>query len=76
MTKTEFLQELSGVLNLPVEKLVSGLKLEGLDGWDSTAVLGVIALLEGQVGVEVQPDQVSECKSVGDLVALAQGKLS
>jgi|JI10StandDraft_1071094.scaffolds.fasta_scaffold551537_2 acyl carrier protein len=76
MTKTEFLQELSGVLNLPVEKLVPALKLEGLDSWDSTAVLGVIALLEGSVGVEVQPDQVSECKNVGDLMNLCQGKLS
>lgn len=76
MNKQEFLKELAGVLNLPADKVVPGLKLEGLDSWDSTAVLGVIALLEGSVGVEVQPDQVSECKNVLDIINLTQGKVS
>jgi acyl carrier protein len=76
MTKVEFIKDLAAVLNEPEEKLVPGLKLETIESWDSTAALGVIAILEGSVGVEVAPDQVAECKSIQDIMNLAQGKLT
>jgi acyl carrier protein len=76
MTKGEFIRDLAGVLNVSAEKLVPGALLESFEGWDSTAVLGVIAILEGTVGVQVEPDQVAGCKRIGDLIALAGPKLS
>jgi acyl carrier protein len=75
MTKAEFIKELSGILNYPEDKIVPATKLESIETWDSTAALGVIAVLEGTVGVEIQPDQVAECKTVQDLMNLAKGKL-
>jgi acyl carrier protein len=75
MTRTEFIADLAAVLNERPEKIRPGAKMESFEGWDSTAVLGVIALLEGSVGVEVQPEQVAECKTVQDVINLCQGKL-
>ncbi|MCC7385317.1 MAG: hypothetical protein IT384_25940 [Deltaproteobacteria bacterium] len=76
MTQTDFINELAAVLSEPTDKLVPGAKLESFEGWDSTAVLGVIAILEGSVGVQVEPEQVAGCKRIQDLIDLAQGKLS
>ena len=75
MTRAEFINDLAAVLNESPEKLTPGAKMESFEGWDSTAALGVIALLEGSVGVEIQPEQVAECKTVQDVMNLAQGKL-
>lgn len=75
MKKSEFIAELATVINEAPEKLTPGAKMESFQGWDSTAVLGVIAILEGSVGIEVQPESVAECKTVQDVMNLAKGKL-
>jgi acyl carrier protein len=71
MTKAEFIQELAGVLMESPDNLKPDVELTSLETWDSTAVLGIIAILEGQVGVTVDVERIPECKTVQDVMNLA-----
>lgn len=75
MTKAEFIQELAGVLMESPENLKPHVELQSLETWDSTAVLGIIALLEG-LGVTVDVERIPDCKTVQDVTNLAGDKLT
>lgn len=41
--------------------------LSSIDAWDSISVLNFIALVEDSFGVIMNPDQISNCVSLGEL---------
>jgi len=69
VTRDELLAELASILEEPVE--ATGI-LSSYKNWDSTSALGVIAYIEGTLGVELSRDAVAGCKTVADLLALAK----
>jgi acyl carrier protein len=75
MTKPEFLEELATILNEDEEDVKLETELESLTGWDSVGLLGVIAMLDGDLGVAIDVDKLRECNTVQDLVNLAGDKL-
>ena len=75
MTKPEFLEELAATLNEDVDDVTPETELESLTGWDSVGLLGVIALLDGDLGVTIDVDKLRECNTVQDLINLAGDKL-
>ena len=75
MTKQEFLRELADVLNEDPADVTDGKEVNALDGWDSAGLLGVIAMLDSELDLQVDVDRLRGCKTVGDLVALAGDKL-
>lgn len=75
MTKQEFMTELAMALNESPTSVASGVSLESLTGWDSVGVLGVMAMMEGSLGVQVEPDALRGCQTVDDLVKLAGDKV-
>ena len=76
MTKNEFLEELSFLLNESPDVLADDTELDSLEGWDSTCLLGVIALMDGELGIELDIDAFRECKTIGDMVKMASEKLT
>ena len=75
MTKTEFLEELATILNEEPESINPETEVDSLAGWDSTGLLGLIALLDGDLGVSIDVDKLRECKTIQDLIGLAGDKL-
>jgi len=75
VTKQEFLRELADVLNEDPADVTDGKEVNALDGWDSAGLLGVIAMLDSELDLQVDVDRLRGCKTVGDLVALAGDKL-
>lgn len=75
MTRTEFLEELALGLNEDPEDVTPEAELESLAGWDSTGMLGVIAMLDGDLGVTIDVDRLRSCRTVQDLMDLASDKL-
>ena len=71
MTRQEFLSELDGILELPPGTLQGPEKLEELK-WDSTALMGFIALVDTDSGQRVAPRQTVACTTVNDLLGLAK----
>lgn len=70
MTKEEFLEELAAALNEDPQGVTAQTEVASLEGWDSTGLLGVIALLDGELGVQVDVTRLRDCKTVQDLIDL------
>jgi hypothetical protein len=72
MTREEFLSELDEVLELPAGTLSGPEKLEDLEQWNSTAMIGFIALADTNNGTRISPRQIVNCATVEDLLKLAK----
>jgi hypothetical protein len=71
MTREEFLLEMDGMLGLRPGTLRGTEKLEELEIWDSTALVGMIVLAESANNAEISLDEVVGCSTVGDLLRIA-----
>jgi acyl carrier protein len=71
MTREDFLFEMDEVLGLRRGTLRGHEKLEDLENWDSTALIGLVVLAESHNGVRISPDQIVGCSTVADLLQLA-----
>ena len=71
MTRDEFLAELDEVLDLPRGTLKGPERLDGLEQWNSTAMIGFIALADSNNGSRFSPRQIAGCATVEDLLTLA-----
>jgi len=71
MTRDEFLLEMDEILGLRPGSLHGDEKLDELQNWDSTALIELIVLAETANDVEISPEQVVGCATVGDLLRLA-----
>jgi acyl carrier protein len=71
MTRDDFLLELDSILGLRPGTLRGSEKLEELDSWDSTALVGLIALAETASNADISLDDVVGCSTVSDLLRIA-----
>ncbi|HEY6446869.1 MAG TPA: hypothetical protein VIY53_10445 [Acidobacteriaceae bacterium] len=71
MTRQEFLLEMDEILGLRAGTLRGDEKLDDLQNWDSTALVGLIVLAENANQTNISPDQVVGCSTVADLLRLA-----
>ena len=70
MTKMEFIASVAEVLEVPADSLEAATELKSVKGWDSTAVVNLIVLLD-ELGVQVDEEKLPDCETVQDLVELA-----
>ena len=71
MTRQEFLNEMSDILELSPDALTGPEKLEDLEQWDSMAMMSFIALADTNNGTRVSPRQIANSATVEDLLRLA-----
>lgn len=76
MQQADFLRLIENVVECGPGKVSADMALTDVPGWDSLAVVGLIAALDRQLGVRVQASALAQCKSVQDLIALAGDKVS
>jgi acyl carrier protein len=62
---------MDGMLGLRPGTLRGTEKLEELEIWDSTALVGMIVLAESANNAEISLDEVVGCSTVGDLLRIA-----
>lgn len=70
MTKVEFIASVAEVLEVPPDSLEPTTELKNVQGWDSTAVVNLIVLLD-EMGIEVDEEKLPDCQTVQDLLELA-----
>lgn len=70
MTKAEFIASVAEVLEVPPDSLKPTTELKNVQGWDSTAVVNLIVLLD-EMGIEVDEEKLPDCQTVQDLLELA-----
>jgi len=75
VNKTEFIEELEIILDLEEGALEAQPEYGGSEAWDSISMLGIIALLDGELGVSVNVAELRACKEIEDLFAIIGDKL-
>ena len=75
MTKTQFIEKLGAELGIAPAKLTDAAVLASFPAWDSMGRMAVIAMLDGELAIELPPGGLQKCQTVGDLVAMVSGKL-
>jgi len=71
MNKADFLRELEKIIEASPGTLDGREELSALDGWDSMAAMGFIAMVDSRLGVMVSPSSLAESRTVADLMHLA-----
>jgi acyl carrier protein len=71
MRREEFLAHLDELLELPEGALKGDERLEGLERWDSLAMVSFIALADEHCDRRLSPRQFVSCNTVNDLLQLA-----
>jgi acyl carrier protein len=75
MQQSAFYAELAELLDTDVSNINPNAFLEDL-GWSSLAVVSFIALADENFDVILKPSKLIECKTVGDLIKLLDGKVT
>jgi acyl carrier protein len=70
MTKREFLSLFEEILEAAPGTLAGEEILAGREGWDSLAVVSLIAMVDEQFGVTLSPKAVAGAGSVADIIGL------
>ena len=70
MKRSEMINYLEELLERPKGSVTGDESLAAMPSWDSVAVVGFIALIDEKLGFRVAGKQITECKTVNDLVAL------
>ena len=71
MKKAQFLGLMDELLDLDPGTLKGDEPLEGLESWNSLAVIGFMALVNENFGVITSPRDIAACVTVNDLLKLA-----
>jgi acyl carrier protein len=75
MKRSEFLTLLDELFELPPGTLTGQESLSKTGKWDSTAMLGFMALVDEHYGLTLSPRQFAACATVDDLLALIGDKM-
>ena len=62
------------VFQVPPEKLTANTTPEQIETWDSIQHLNLVLALEAQFGVEFEPEEIEQMKSIGQIVSLVETK--
>jgi acyl carrier protein len=62
------------ILEVDTNLVTRDYSLEGV--WDSLAIVSTIALLDDLYDLEVQPERLAQCRSVGELESLIHSELA
>jgi len=67
---SEFYEGLAEILEVDEAEVTPELELG--ENWDSLAVVSTIALIDDVYDVQVRPEKLAECKTVGEVEALVE----
>jgi acyl carrier protein len=68
--ETQVLQTASDIFGVPVAKLSAASSPASVDGWDSVQHLNLVLALEESAGVSIDPEDIEQMKTLGDIVRI------
>jgi acyl carrier protein len=77
MTKQNFIVQLAGLLMVDdVSKIKPESNLESIPAWDSMGKVAFLSMLDADLGVQPPVGALDNCKTVADLINLAETALT
>ena len=62
------------VLRVPPQKITEASTPACIESWDSVEHLNLILALEMQFGIEFEPEEIEQMKSIGQIALLVESK--
>jgi acyl carrier protein len=75
MNKHEFLLLVDDIVEAEQGTIAETDVLQELEGWDSMAVMGLIAAVDEKFGVTLAPEKIAASRTVADIVTLLDGQI-
>jgi acyl carrier protein len=72
MAREQLLRLIEELLEVPAGSLTGAEMLESLEGWNSMAMLGFMAIADEHCGLTLSPRKFVGCRTVNDLMDLLQ----
>lgn len=69
---SEFYEGLAEILEVDTSEVNSDMELG--DSWDSLAIVSTIALIDDVYDIQVRPEKLADCETVGDVEALVKAE--
>ncbi len=76
MKRTDLLSQLAEALQDSTVSICESTRLASLAMWDSMKQLEVVTILDSALGIQAPMGALAQCRTVGDLVAIAGHKLN
>ena len=75
MTKKELINFIEATLEGDIDSAKDNDLLETVGHWDSLAAMSFIAFIDEKLGFTPDPAKVAKAKTLGDLLAIVDGKV-
>jgi acyl carrier protein len=62
----------SDILGVPADKITAGSSPETIETWDSMQHLNLVLAIEEKFGVQLEPEDIEQMKSIGAVAALVE----
>lgn len=59
------------LFNLPVDQVTDSLSPHTLADWDSVQHLNLVLAIEAQLGVQLDPSEIEQMRTMGDVIRIA-----
>jgi len=73
ISKDDALELIAEAINEPVNEVQPGVELATLGGWDSMAVLMLMAEFDERFDIVLDEDEINKLKRVDDILAVLKG---
>lgn len=74
MNNSEFIKLFEAIVEADPGTLKESDILDAIDGWDSLAVVALIAMVDEKAGIPLPPNKISSSVTIHDLILLVNGK--
>lgn len=65
----------SDVFGVPTSKLSASSSPETIENWDSMQHLNLVLAIEEKFGIQLEPEEIEQMKTIGAIAALVEKKL-
>ena len=72
MNRERFTTKLEKLLEVSPGELREEEQVRNLEHWDSLTLLGLLALADEQLQVQIDPDRLAQCVTIGDILNLLE----
>jgi acyl carrier protein len=69
MSREEFTREFAEMLDIAADQLHPETDLTALPQWDSVAYLSAMVLIDGELSIQIKPEQLLNAREFGDILS-------
>ncbi|HEY2586177.1 MAG TPA: acyl carrier protein [Tepidisphaeraceae bacterium] len=63
------------IFNLPVEQITDQTSPQTLADWDSVEQLNLVLAMEARFGVQLDPQEIEQIRTIGDAIRIAETRV-